>query len=892
MDYTVTYYYENASGELVELTESVAKTLGVGKYYILASLGGNASGKSAKVEFEVTKATLSSDNFSDFTIEGEYYQTDMPQISGNYVTFNGAAVAGSYAITGTVNFVSGGLSTVTVTFTPNDPNFTTTPVSATMSISLKTVATVGFGGTGYGTIKAALDAVAASGGTVYVLPDTTGNVVIDEDTTVAAGVTLILPWGAAEGDYNALSSGNFKSTLTTTDLSGRVLQNLVKVKDGVTLTVNGTLTLSGELSGGTGGSAYAGHTAGKYTELQLGQGAQLVVNGTLHAFGFVTEAKDNTSMVTVNNGGTVYQPFVMRDFRGGSQMKYINDKGKNTTTMFKRFLFMNVRPMTRFNYGSMMKVSANLYASSSHNSTTASMIGSSTSDTIQLLSGAYLIAKYDDAREITTVDFYGGMTMNALTLKISSFTSSSTDFLFGLGYHWQITLNGEGAVYDASKQPIQMLPGFSLTVNEGAHAKFGNLIILDNTYKDSATTRPYPTYNEKLGTAYPLSSANLTVYGTMEASALGGVVHTDDLAKITSVTTKSFSSRDIHYASGGLSTTGTYQPTRTEVAYVECGGKTYAWINDALTDVTDQIVTVTIEMNGGSGNTMKLRVIKGQTFTLPADAERDGYDFSNWTVGSATYDAGASYTITGDVTFTAQWTEATSSGDGCVTPDTLITLADGTQVRVDSLTGNEWLLVWNMETGMLDKAPILFIDVDALAEFEIITLHFSDGTSVKVITEHGFWAYDLNRYVYLDRNAADYIGHTFAKQNGDALEKVQLIDVTLEVQLSEAWSPVTVGHLCYFVNGMLSMPGGVGGLFNIFDVDAETMTYDYEALARDIETYGLYTYEELNALCPLSREMFEAAGGAYLKISIGKGNLTEDELFEMIRRYSKFFSEE
>ena len=61
-----------------------------------------------------------------------------------------------------------------------------------------------------------------------------------------------------------------------------------------------------------------------------------------------------------------------------------------------------------------------------------------------------------------------------------------------------------------------------------------------------------------------------------------------------------------------------------------------------------------------------------------------------------------------------------------------------------------------------------------------------------------------------------------------------------------------------------------------------------EQLEKDIETYGLFTYEELNAICPLSEEMFNAAGGAYLKISIGKGNLTIDELINMINRYSKF----
>ena len=234
--------------------------------------------------------------------------------------------------------------------------------------------------------------------------------------------------------------------------------------------------------------------------------------------------------------------------------------------------------------------------------------------------------------------------------------------------------------------------------------------------------------------------------------------------------------------------------------------------------------------------------------------------------------------------------EGSSGGGGCVTPDTLITLADGTQIRMDEITGDELFLVWNMETGKFDAAQLMFMDVEDEAEFEVVYLIFSDGTEVKVIYEHGFWDYDLNRYVYLDTNAADYIGHTFAKQNGDTLEKVQLVDVVIKTELTTAWSPVTVGHLCYFVNGMLSMPGGVGGLFNIFEVDPETMTYDYEQMEKDIETYGLFKYEELNEICPLSEDMFHAANGAYLKISIAKGNLTIEELKYMINRYSIYLS--
>jgi len=242
---------------------------------------------------------------------------------------------------------------------------------------------------------------------------------------------------------------------------------------------------------------------------------------------------------------------------------------------------------------------------------------------------------------------------------------------------------------------------------------------------------------------------------------------------------------------------------------------------------------------------------------------------------------------------TVQWNEFDSTNGKedptCVTPETLITLADGTQQQVQYLTGEEELLVWNLETGTFDSAPIMFVDSDEATELEVINLIFSDGTKVGVLGEHGFWDYDLNKYVYLDRNAAEYIGHSFAKQSGSELTKVQLVDVVLETRVTTAWSPVTADHLCYFVDGMLSMPGGVGGLFNIFEVDPETMTYDLEAMEKDIETYGLFTYEELSQYAELSEEMFYSAGGPYLKVSIGKGNLTMNELIAMINRYSKFF---
>jgi hypothetical protein len=197
------------------------------------------------------------------------------------------------------------------------------------------------------------------------------------------------------------------------------------------------------------------------------------------------------------------------------------------------------------------------------------------------------------------------------------------------------------------------------------------------------------------------------------------------------------------------------------------------------------------------------------------------------------------------------------------------------------------LLVWNLETGKYEAVPIVFVDSDAETEQEIIHLYFSNGSEVKVITEHGFFDVNLGKYVYIDAtNYADYVGHRFIKEGdiyGDTWEVVTLDSVVIEKEITTAWSPVTFAHLCYFTNGVLSMPGGVEGIFNIFDVDTNTMSYDAEKMQKDIETYGLLTFEDFGNM--ISEVAFEAFNGKYLNIAIGKGLLTWEDIAYMAERY-------
>lgn len=276
--------------------------------------------------------------------------------------------------------------------------------------------------------------------------------------------------------------------------------------------------------------------------------------------------------------------------------------------------------------------------------------------------------------------------------------------------------------------------------------------------------------------------------------------------------------------------------------------------------------------------------------TVLNNPTRAGYTFAGWYTNADF--SGTQYMDLASApsgTLYAKWTES-----ACVAAGTLITLADGSQVPVEELTGDEMLLVWNLFTGEFDVAPILFIDSEAAGTYEVITLTFSDGTTLKVIDEHALWDFDLNEYVFMRSDAAKYIGHWFNKQTYDAegnmiYTRVQLTGVTVTEEYTSAWSPVTYGHLCFYVNGMLSMPGATTGLINIFDVDPDTMTIDEEQYLADIAQYGLFTYEEFAVMYPVPEEIFDAFGGQYLKVAMGKGLLTTEMIEALINRYSEFF---
>ena len=298
-----------------------------------------------------------------------------------------------------------------------------------------------------------------------------------------------------------------------------------------------------------------------------------------------------------------------------------------------------------------------------------------------------------------------------------------------------------------------------------------------------------------------------------------------------------------------------------------------------------ELYSITYTVNNGENNENNpdtYNVEEVVTFKDPIPDE--GYEFNGWYTDSA-YKTKITSTNGYAKNLTLYAKIEKESGWPCITRDTLITLANGSHKRVDELTGNELLLVWDHVTGSYTSAKIAYIvchdDIDV--EHKVTKLRFSDSSYIEIIGEHVFFDSTLNKYVAIDEfNVNNYIGHNFLKQGDNKLEIITLVSSETYSRATRSYEVVTDKHLINFTNGILSTSAYLDPLLNVFDL-IDNYQYDLVQMQEDIETYGLYTYEDFEGL--IAEEAFEMYNAKYLKVAVGKGYITWEDILLLIDIY-------
>lgn len=221
------------------------------------------------------------------------------------------------------------------------------------------------------------------------------------------------------------------------------------------------------------------------------------------------------------------------------------------------------------------------------------------------------------------------------------------------------------------------------------------------------------------------------------------------------------------------------------------------------------------------------------------------------------------------------------STNGCFTGDTLVLNADMEYVRLDSLKQGDVVMSWNPITGRFEAMPISLYWNHGDDYYNLIKLNFSNGKTVKVVTEHGFFDCTLNKIVYInEKNFSEYIGHSFAYANVDIFENVVLESAEASFEYTSCYSLRTAFNDNAIVEGFLTLTfEDIPGFLTYFEY-GDNYTYNAEKMAQDIETYGLFEYDEWKDY--VSYEEFMALNGPYLKVAVGKGYLTIDDIFMLI----------
>ncbi len=672
-DGEISYTYYDSNKNLLS-----GAPINAGTYYVVVTIGESDNYNSVTMaeedmyEFEIAKAT------PEITVPGSIgtYYENITDIEGVLNSSVSNVTAGSFAFTipeGPYTSASAdGIDvTVTVTFTPQDTaNYK--ELSQVLTVKLHSVAHIG--NTYYGSIETALR-YATSGSQIFVIPNTSGEIYIRHDCTVPSGVTLVIPVTDGDSKTVTVAGGEYKqqggliSSAATAhasyqDLSQLTLVNQVNIADGVTVSVNGTLKVMGLISGSNGGGSYAGHTASSYAKIVMEGDSSIKVSGTsaeVYCYGFIMDAADDEeSKIEVLNGAKLYQPFVLRDFRGGTYMKTVY-QNSNPISPFNQFELPNITSLVKIDSDSYLYTRAGLYAGSlkTYYPSEICMIGNG--GVIQLSSGAYITAKYDlstiaaenrtDPKFVTDcvcyLNIYGDCQTNSMQLTFQGIPLKTNVVHFPLTWRFNITLNSGTCTLN---QKFKMLPGHVFTVAEGATLVVKEELVIYDEFND---TTDVGNVAQQYGYGKTLNPAKLIVNGTLKCTgSIGGKIYTEVDGAQVIISKLGATSYESEYIGSLTEVPITYDYVIFCYGSSELsaeGHSVYYSVNGAWR----KAVNVSFDTDGGNA-VDSVYESDGKYPELPTPT-REGYDFIGWSYNGELVSAGDPLKEIAPHTLTAQW---------------------------------------------------------------------------------------------------------------------------------------------------------------------------------------------------------------------------------------------
>ncbi len=399
-----------------------------------------------------TTATLTADNFA-LSDNVVYVKVKGVKVGNNYYTIEDALFNSKSG--DTVEFISAAKE---VSFAPLD------------------IATAIYADNAYRTVKAGVTLKLAS----------------DEDSSAKIGKPT---YGAGVGNYVDNDSSKIKYKLI--------------LNESTVLEVYGNILIQGLL--GVNGPGLSGHTSGNHSQIinngtiNLNSGANLDLRGYIKGAGTI-EAR---------SGAIVYSPFVVYDYRGGTNTATVYRKGN--IAPFRIYEMPNIQCNYSILYGAEHKGYLDLYASDKHRTAVATIFGKGSAMMIMEDSTAHITTTYERTGNLigeTTLTMTGKVKMGVLKIKVTTtVTVAMNEVRFPMP--WNFTINvGDGLNPTTFTLPddYKMMTGATVNVKKSATVNLTGTLLIYKSFTDT----PFG------GTVYPnKGAAKLNVEGVVNVT--GGI---------------------------------------------------------------------------------------------------------------------------------------------------------------------------------------------------------------------------------------------------------------------------------------------------------------------------------------------------------------------------------
>lgn len=136
----------------------------------------------------------------------------------------------------------------------------------------------------------------------------------------------------------------------------------------------------------------------------------------------------------------------------------------------------------------------------------------------------------------------------------------------------------------------------------------------------------------------------------------------------------------------------------------------------------------------------------------------------------------------------------------CLVAGTLVTLENGTKKKIEDLTYEDDLLVWDFDNGEFATAKPLWIKKVQKAE-KYNHIIFEDGTELNTVADHRVFNMELQKFTYTMNEEDTPIGTKVFKEDETVTKLIGREVVKKEV---EYYNIITDYHMNLFANGILT----------------------------------------------------------------------------------------